>query len=270
MAVMAWFLLGQVNVNGFLPSQFTLRPTQLSTRASDNLYGRSRCFMVDGSKEGSSSEKTNGEITSPIGTDFEISEEGEADTDSEITEEGKAATRTVNERLLEELEEVAKKEKFGPRSAIGKKLGLASFKSSKTDEERRAGIEAAKNLNGVNPVTALGGAAFALTAAAGLWALTIFLGRFFSLNPVNSDIYFVQRVAGVVRNAVMGLSSLASGFFGVTGLGIFLLGVRVSYGVMTGELDPTPIKPSAKDEVEVPNVWDLMTQKRGRRGQGKK
>ena len=64
----------------------------------------------------------------------------------------------------------------------------------------------------------------------------------------------------------MGLSSLASGFFGVVGVGIFLLGVRVAYGVMTGELDPTPIKKSKSDEIVMPDVWGLMTGKTNRRG----
>merc|ERR1740124_129058 len=54
-------------------------------------------------------------------------------------------------------------------------------------------------------------------------------------------------------------------------------GVRVAYGVFTGELDPTPIKrnPIAgvgkSEDVVMPNVWDLMmnkkpTRKGGRQG----
>ena len=70
----------------------------------------------------------------------------------------------------------------------------------------------------------------------------------------------------------MGLSSLASGFFGVIGIGIFLLGIRVAYGVVTGELDPTPIKQSKSEEIVLPDVWSLMTGKkpnrRGSRGMG--
>ena len=86
---------------------------------------------------------------------------------------------------------------------------------------------------------------------------------------MDSEVYFVIRSAQVVRNVAMGLISLASGFFGVTGLGIFLLGVRVAYGVTTGELDPTPIKQNQKEKVDMPNVWDLMLNKKpGRRGGG--
>ena len=73
----------------------------------------------------------------------------------------------------------------------------------------------------------------------------------------------------------MGMISLASGFFGVTGLGIFGMGVRVGYGVMTGELDPTPIKSrtakAKESSVDFGNMMNLMMNKKpGRRGGGKK
>jgi len=194
-----------------------------------------------------------------------------ASVGEEKTDEGKtAATRTVNERLLSELQEATNKEKFGARSSMGKKMGLSSFASTKTDEERKQAIEEARNLNGVNPAVAIGGSLFALAAAAGLWALTNFVAEFFALHPVSSNVYFVQRATSVFRNVVMGLLSLASGFFGVTGLGILMLGIRVAYGVITGELDPTPIKKSRKEEVEMPNVWELMTGSTGRRGRRNK
>jgi hypothetical protein len=266
-AVMAWFLLVggiNVNVNGFVPLQQVQVTARRSTTDATRLS-----MVVEDSKEGLSSEKSNGISISSTAADNDID-----DYDEETTEQqpqGKAATRTVNERLLEELSAASKKEKYGARSSMGKKLGLDSFESSKTDAERAAAIKEAQNLNGVNPVVALAGSAFALGGAGGLWILTTYLATFFALHPVNTDVYFVQRVSGVFRNIVMGLSSLASGFFGVTGLGLFLLGIRVAYGVVKGELDPTPLKKSLKDEVDLPNVWDFMTNKKpGRRGQGKK
>lgn len=179
--------------------------------------------------------------------------------------DGGAATRTVNERLQAELEEMKRRELYGAKSSIGKKMGLDSFASTKTDAERKAAIEEARDLNGVNPAVALGGAAFALLTAAGLWIFTSYLAEAFVSHPVETDVYFVQRVASVFRNVVMGLSSLASGFFGVCGVGLLLLGIRVAYGVATGELDPTPIK-SKKTEIEMPNVLDLMMNRSGRRG----
>mmetsp|Transcript_42712 Transcript_42712/g.103313 ORF Transcript_42712/g.103313 Transcript_42712/m.103313 type:complete len:297 (+) Transcript_42712:78-968(+) len=184
----------------------------------------------------------------------------------------KAVTNTVNERLMAELKAQEKEEKYGAKSSIGKKLRLVDGygRPRKSDAEIQAAIEQARDLNGVNPAVALTGSFFALGVAAGLWYATGQLGNFFALHPVETDVYFVQRSAQVVRNVSMGLISLASGFFGVTGFGIFLLGVRVSYGVMTGELDPTPIKRNQqvqKDKVDMKNMLDLMTNKKpGRRG----
>uniref|UniRef100_A0A7S4N355 Uncharacterized protein n=1 Tax=Odontella aurita TaxID=265563 RepID=A0A7S4N355_9STRA len=187
-----------------------------------------------------------------------------------------ASTNTVNERLLAELEAAQEGTKYGKRSKLGQKIG-AAFRSERTDEERQKSIEEARNLNGVNPLVALGGAVFALGMAALLWSGTGFLGDWFLTHPVGDDApYAFVRATAVFRNAVMGLSSLASGFAGVTGLGLFLLGVRVAYGVATGELDPTPIKKGrggkggGREDVVLPNVLDLMMNKRpdrrGRRG----
>ena len=186
--------------------------------------------------------------------------------------DGTAATNTVNERLMAELKAAENKEKYGARSSAGKKLGLVDGfgRPRKTDEEIRAAVEAARDLNGVNPVVALSGSFFALGVAAGLWYATRELGTFFALHPVDSEVYFVIRASQVVRNVAMGLISLASGFFGVTGLGIFLLGVRVAYGVIKGELDPTPIKQNQKEKVDMPNVWDLMLNKKPNRRGGRK
>lgn len=182
-----------------------------------------------------------------------------------------AATNTINERLLSELEEATQKEKFGARSAAGKKLGLVDGygRSRKTDAEVEEAIARARDLNGVNPVIAITGSLFALGVAAGLWYATGQLGTYFVMHPVDTDVYFVIRVQSVVRNVAMGLISLASGFFGVTGLGIFLLGVRVAYGVITGELDPTPIVQNKSDKTKMPNMWDLMTNKKPSRQGGR-
>lgn len=178
-----------------------------------------------------------------------------------------AATSTINERLMAELQEATDKEKFGARSDFGKKVGLTR-KDKRSDEEMQAAIAEARNLNGVNPAVAVAGGLFGLAMAAGLWYATTSLGEFFSYHPFESDVYFVQRLTSVFRNVVMGLFSLASGFFGVTGLGILALGIRVAIGVAKGELDPTPIKKKPGQEIEMPDVWDLMTggkkNKRGR------
>lgn len=188
----------------------------------------------------------------------------------------KAATSTVNERLLSEIQASLDKQKGSPSSSSASnnnsktKEYFKEFRSTKTEEERQRSLEEARDLNGVNPLVCIGGAAFAWACAGALWVLTTYLGVFFASHPLDSDVYFVQRVAGVFRNVVVGLSSLASGFFGVVGVGIFLLGVRVGYGVIVGELDPTPIKvPKMKDggeeEFVLPDVWELMMGKKKRR-----
>lgn len=182
----------------------------------------------------------------------------------EIVTPDKAATSTVNERLLSEIQASVNKEKYG---SAKKREYFKEFQSRKTDEERERSIEEARDLNGVNPLVCIGGAAFAWACAGALWVMTTYLGVLFTEHPLETDLYFVQRVAQVFRNAVMGLSSLASGFFGVIGIGIFLLGIRVAYGVMTGELDPTPIKQTKSQEVVMPDVWGLMMGKKpNRRG----
>jgi hypothetical protein len=224
-------------------------------------------LMLDNNKETDSSFQ-GGNFLGPM-ADHGISSKTVVDT-THI--EGKAVTNTVNERLIAEVEEAAVKEKLGGRSALSRKMSLAGFRSRKTDAERAAAIEEARNLNGVNPLVTLGGSMFALAAAGGLWALTFFLAEYFALHPIDSDVYFVTRVTAVFRNIVIGLVSLASGFFGVTGMGIFMLGVRVAYGVAKGELDPTPLKMDrkAQEEAGVPDVWSLMMNKKpNRRGSTK-
>jgi Protein of unknown function (DUF3082) len=244
------------------------------------------CFMSDFKKE-SPAGKISGEFLS-ISTASAATAAGEKqhtkspdgddddDDDSIVNEIGQAATGTVNERLLLELKEAAEKEKSGSarrRSAFSKKLGLdEGFKfGRKTDAERRAAIEEARDLNGVDPVVTAAGSVFALCCALALWKATTVVGVFFALHPVESDAIFIQRTATVFRNVVVGLISLASGFFGVTGLGILLLSFRVAYGVVTGELDPTPpIKKASSltndnSALELPNVLDLMLNKRPKR-----
>ena len=183
-----------------------------------------------------------------------------------------AATNTINERLMAELQEAEETERFG---AKGKKMSLVDGygRTRKSDAEIKAAIAEARDLNGVNPWVAIVGSFFAFGVAAALWVGTNKLGGFFASHPPVTEVYFVQRTAQVFRNVVMGMISLASGFFGVTGLGIFGMGVRVAYGVMTGELDPTPIKnrSAPKKSVDMGSMMDLMMNKKpGRRGGKKK
>ena len=141
-----------------------------------------------------------------------------------------AQTNTVNERLMAELKAATEAEK-GPKTKMGAQFKDAFRYTEKSDAEREAALEAARDLNGVNPVVTILASFFAFGMAFGLWNLTQFLGSVFLSHPVSADApYAFTRAASVFRNAVMGLSSLASGFALVSGLGVFLLGCRVAYG----------------------------------------
>jgi len=179
-----------------------------------------------------------------------------------------AKTNTVNERLMAELKAATEAER-GPKTKLGDKLKGAFKYTDKTDQECQAALEAARDLNGVNPTVTIAASFFAFGMAYGFWTLTQFLAGVFVTHPVPEDApYAFARAAGVFRNVVMGLTSLASGFAAVSGLGVFLLGCRVAYGVVTGELDPTPIKRpgiQGSDDIEIPNVWDLMMNKKPNR-----
>ena len=232
-------------------------------------------------------------VASPIKKSEILVNSGKDDTTSSATTT-KAATSTVNERLLSEIQASVEKEKYGSGKS---RQYFKEFQSQKTEEERRRSIEEARDLNGewnylrlreqmettklgsfihiqifpsipapgVNPLVCIGGAAFAWACAGALWFATTYLGVLFTSHPLDTDMYFAQRLADVFRSAVMGLVSLASGFFGVVGIGIFLLGIRVAYGVMTGELDPTPIKQPKSEEIVLPDVWGLMMGKNNNR-----
>ena len=192
-----------------------------------------------------------------------------ADDDPEI-DDTVAATNTVNARLQAELAAAAEAEKAGGKSKLSKRVREA-FRSEKTDEERQRSIEEARDLNGVNPLVAGGSGLLAFGGSYAIWTATTFIAELFAKNPVETDFYTAQRLSVVFRNVIVGLFSLASGFFGVIGLGLVLLAGRVAYGVLTGELDPTPIRRKRGEEIAMPNVWDLMMNKKpGRRGGRKK
>mmetsp|Transcript_38433 Transcript_38433/g.92651 ORF Transcript_38433/g.92651 Transcript_38433/m.92651 type:complete len:323 (-) Transcript_38433:214-1182(-) len=240
---------------------------RLAAEEDDESSSTATAISDDGVERRFSAASTEkAEIVIPSGEDEDV-----VSAVSTSATSSKAATSTVNERLLSEIQASVQKEKYGKSGGKGREY-FKEFQSSRTEEERMRSIEEARDLNGVNPLVCIGGAAFAWACAGGLWVFTTYLGVLFTTHPLDTDVYFVQRLTSVFRNVVMGLSSLASGFFGVVGIGIFLLGVRVAYGVMTGELDPTPIKMSKSEEIVLPDVWGLMMGKkpnrRGKRGLG--
>lgn len=275
-------VIREVNGFHFLPKSSGRKITSLANHRNFNTQS---LFVPRWSQEtylfSSGTDDNDVATTKPV---REVSDQGDKNDDDELVTISPATVGTVNERLLAELQEAAALEKSGrssqSSSSSSKKNRLTEvtsyFKSSKTDAERRAAIAEAQNLNGVNPLSTLFGALFALACSVGLWIGTQALVTYFALHPPDSDIYFVERVTLVSRNVVMGLAALASGFFGVTGIGILLLAIRVGYGVITGELDPTPISPTTNNQlnsiddssvkVDMSNVWDFMTNKPPKKG----
>ena len=100
-----------------------------------------------------------------------------------------------------------------------------------------------EDLNGIQPMTPLFFSIFPAIFSYGMWQLTVYFTGHFAIDLAGSDIYPVQRLAVISRNLVVGMTTLASGFTGVISLGLFLLGVTVSIGVLKGELDPNNPKP---------------------------
>ncbi len=149
----------------------------------------------------------------------------------QTTEENSTAkTNTVNERLMAELQAATDAER-GPKTKMGERFKNSFQYTEKTDQERELALEQARDLNGVNPTVTILASFFAFGMAFGLWTLTQFLAELFLTHPMSPDApYAFTRIASVFRNAIMGLTSLASGFSLVSGLGVFLLGVRVAYG----------------------------------------
>jgi len=96
-----------------------------------------------------------------------------------------------------------------------------------------------EDLNGINPLTTILFSIFpALCSFLGYKAST-WLTANFAVEFLTSDLYPVQRFAIVVRNLVVGITSLATGFCGVISIGLFAMGCVVAIGVVKGELDPS-------------------------------
>jgi hypothetical protein len=95
-----------------------------------------------------------------------------------------------------------------------------------------------EDLNGINPVTTIAFSVLPMGMSYGLIQLTTWLSEHFAIDQIDSPIYPIQRGAVVARNLVVGITSLATGFTGVVGLGLLAMGIAVAVGVAKGELDP--------------------------------
>ncbi len=184
-----------------------------------------------------------------------------------------AETNTINSRLQAEVEEAVTKQR-GPRSKIGERLRRALKEERgqrKSDEERLASIEAARDLNGVDPVltTALGLLSIGAGVAIYSFLASFIVPHFYSYWAVPDDApYAFKRATGAFRTGVVAGMTLMSGFCGLAGVGVTALGLRVGVGVAKGELDPTKISDRDKlsrdssGNVQIPDIWGLMTGKK--------
>lgn len=103
------------------------------------------------------------------------------------------------------------------------------------------------DISSVNPANAFLGAAGAAICSYAAWYMLNSTVRFAVMHPMDEQVYIVQRVTVVIRTALVSLFALASGFSGVTSLGLTLLGLRTSYAAITGEFaKSSKSKPSTK------------------------
>lgn len=137
------------------------------------------------------------------------------------------------------------------------------------------------NLNGIRPIDPFIGSLISWIGAAGLWYATTHFTEFYMNHPIESDTivnhnhaYMFVRFSQAIRTILVGICALASGFCACTGMGLFVLGIQVFYGVViTGELDPTLVQVQEqqmanrmkKKKNKMPNPWDLMFDRRPRR-----
>ncbi|CAE7322806.1 SLC2A3 [Symbiodinium sp. CCMP2592] len=134
----------------------------------------------------------------------------------------------------------------------------AQVEAVPTEDQKRI-VQQEVDLNGIDPTACFVGAAPVAALSYGFWTFTSRSAEWFYNHPVESEFYPVQRLGLVFQAAVVGLSSLASGIFGFTALGIFLLGVRVSIGVLSGELDPADKSKGLGKRSTAETVLDVFT-----------
>lgn len=141
-------------------------------------------------------------------------EESETTKTSFKKAELKTGMLSPNERLLEQVK------KSMERLGVTEKIDPAPARKL-------------KDYSHVQPLSAFSGAFGAALISAAIWSLLQVLVKMYALHPIESDFYVVNRITAVVRTAVVGLLALGSGMSGVTGMGLFLLGFRVSADTLT-------------------------------------
>jgi hypothetical protein len=85
------------------------------------------------------------------------------------------------------------------------------------------------------PLQCLVGAIIAGAIAVGAYFLTQSIAQSFAGNPFQSDNMLALRIAIAVRTLVVGIVALATGVFGIAGLGLLALGVQLTIQQVRGQ-----------------------------------
>lgn len=137
---------------------------------------------------------------------------------------------------------------------------VAQTEKPPTEDQKRI-VRKEVDLNGINPLDCLIGAVPVAALSYGSWQLTNGVAAWFNEHPVMLDFYPAQRLAIAIELLLVALSSLGAGIFGFTALGLFALGLRVAYGVATGELDPDQAPTGPVEQSTIDKVSDLLSGK---------
>lgn len=108
------------------------------------------------------------------------------------------------------------------------------------------------DLNGINPIQPLGAAAFAGIVSFLFWRITIGLANTLNNVHLDTDFYPAKRIFGIASTAFVGITALGAGVIGVTAIGLLGLAARVTFGVVTGELDMNKKKVVVENKSPVP------------------
>lgn len=93
-----------------------------------------------------------------------------------------------------------------------------------------------QEMAGINPLSPLAGAAGAALMSTAAWQMLLATVNFAVMHPMDDRIYIVQRVAVVIRTTLVCLFALGSGISGLTSVGLVLVGLRLAYAHLSGEL----------------------------------
>lgn len=88
------------------------------------------------------------------------------------------------------------------------------------------------------PLRCLTGAVIAGGLASALYSLTASIAQSFAAKPIHSDNALVVRISAAVRTLVVGVSTLATGVFGLVAVALVALAVQVFIQQLTQR--PTP------------------------------